>query len=138
MSWAWLDNGCSSKVGTIVKCFTLMGHSAMANDAQREHIYRRHRLPPQCDRCYLSFRSVNELREHNRSRDVCALQPPPANTSVGMNEYQERQLKRRTLFSGLTEIAKWTKMYRILFPDEDESMIPTPCECFIYGCFNNS
>ncbi len=81
---------------------------------------------------------MNELREHNRSRDVCEVQPPPTNTSVGMNEYQERQLKRRTLFSGLTEIAKWTKMYRILFPDEDESMIPTPCEYLILNVSNNS
>ena len=112
----------------------LMGHSAFANVTQREHIYRAHRLPPQCQRCYLRFESVSELGEHARSRDACPLRPPPANTPVGINEHQEMQLKRRTLFSGLTEVEKWTKVYQILFPDEDESMIPPPCE-YVYECF---
>lgn len=71
---------------------------------------------------------MNDLHEHSRSRNACLLQPQPANAPVGMNEHQEIQLKKRALFGKLTEVAKWTKMYQILFPDEDESMIPTPCE----------
>jgi len=36
------------------------------------------------------------------------------------------------LFAGLTETERWKKMYQILFPDEDELMIPTPREYLIY------
>jgi len=113
------------------------GSLAIVNDAQREHIYRTHRLPPQCPRCYLSFESVNEREEHQRSQDGCSLQPRPTNAPVGMNERQETQLRSKTLFRGLTEVAKWTKMYQILFPDEHESMIPTPCEYLIYEYFEH-
>ena len=103
-------------------------HSVITNYDQREHIYRAHRLPPQCQRCYLRFESMDDLREHSRSRDACPLRPPPANAPVGINDHQETQLKRRALFSGLTEVEKWTKMYQILFPDEVETIIPNPCE----------
>jgi hypothetical protein len=43
----------------------------------------------------------------------------------GFNKEQERTLRTKKKYSN--EEAKWLDMYKILFPDDEENMIPKPC-----------
>jgi len=67
------------------------------------------------------------VEDHLRGT-VCLVQLPPSNPPIGMSEDQGKQLRRRSLFVGLTKTQGWKRIYQILFPDEHELMIPNPCE----------
>ena len=54
--------------------------------------------------------------------DVRVFDPPD-----GFSKEQERALRRKRKFAG-SEDSKWRAMYRILFPDDDEADMPSPCE----------
>jgi hypothetical protein len=91
----------------------------------REHLYRRHLLPPQCHRCCTSFSNDVALREHQRDARGCNVreQVPPE----GFDKEQERRLKsKKKSQTYQTEEEKWKSVYRILFPDDGEADIPTP------------
>ena len=91
----------------------------------REHIYRQHQLPAFCTRCGLTFTQDTELVAHSRlalACDVCAFDPPS-----GFSKEQERILRRKRKLAG-SEETKWRAMYKVLFPDDDDSDIPSPCE----------
>jgi len=45
----------------------------------------------------------------------------------GFDKDQERLLKSRKK-STLTEEEKWKEMFRILFPNDEEDLIPSPCK----------
>jgi hypothetical protein len=90
----------------------------------REHLYRRHALPIHCARCYRAFNSESELKQHHRALQSCEIrdEAPPE----GFGKEQEKLLKsmeRTQLDQG--EEGKW-KVCRILFPDEDKSLMPSP------------
>jgi hypothetical protein len=91
----------------------------------REHLYRRHLLPPQCHRCCTTFSNDVALREHQRDARGCDVreQTPPE----GFDKEQERRLKsKKKSQTYQTEEEKWKSVYRILFPDDGEADIPTP------------
>jgi hypothetical protein len=44
---------------------------------------------------------------------------------------QEKDLRKRTKGLGCEE-DKWREAYRILFPEDPEDAIPTPCTCLSY------
>lgn len=99
-----------------------------AADIHREHLFRRHALPIQCPRCATSFENDNELRGHLMQEERCEARPDNTSYTEGFNEDQRKRLRTRTKTSGTSEEAKWRDMYLILFPDEDEKNIPSPCE----------
>jgi len=92
----------------------------------REHLYRRHTLPPLCTRCCGTFKSDSELKEHSRLPIPCEIQntDPPE----GFDKSQEKLLRSRKkgLF-GDTKEDQWREMYLILFPDTLPTEIPSPC-----------
>jgi hypothetical protein len=91
----------------------------------REHLYRRHKLPIRCARCCVDFPNVKALNDHSRQPESCALQR--AEHVNGIDKDQEAQLKRRKK-PAETEEQGWKAMFLILFPDDDEDAIPSPCK----------
>lgn len=96
----------------------------------REHLFRVHRLPKfRCNRCAWEFQSSKELASHQRSARPCELQVFE-DQMEGINSEQEAQLKsRKKDCTNKPEEEKWTDTYSILFPTDDLSDIPTPCQC---------
>ncbi|KAF2101375.1 hypothetical protein NA57DRAFT_53346 [Rhizodiscina lignyota] len=89
----------------------------------REHLYRRHKLPVRCPRCYTAFLNDKELSTHYRQLESCKIQQE--HPVEGLDKAQEAQLRSRKRLIG-TEEHKWKGMYSILFPDDDEDSIPSP------------
>lgn len=85
----------------------------------REHLYRSHRRPIHCSRCYQIFKSESLLIGHQRAPIVCPVQSPAP--IEGFCREQEKMLKcRKKDSSTMNEEDKWRKVYRILFPNDDE------------------
>ncbi|XXG94877.1 Putative proteasome subunit alpha type-7 [Hypoxylon texense] len=93
----------------------------------KEHLFRVHRLPKfRCNRCAWEFQNSKELASHQRSTRPCELQVFEDQLE-GINSEQEAQLKSRKKDStNKPEEDKWFDVYRILFPTDDLSNIPTP------------
>jgi hypothetical protein len=71
----------------------------------REHLYRRHALPIHCARCFLTFESEAELKEHYRSPNTCDLHDdgPPEEF---INEEKKLRCRKRSTHTQ-TEEEKW-------------------------------
>lgn len=91
-------------------------------------MYRRHQLPTQCPRCWVPFKADSELQLHLQQDPPCTIQ---ANRMLheGFSKDQEKRLRsRKKVQADMTDEDKWSEIYRILFPDDDETAIPSPCE----------
>ncbi|PSN74263.1 hypothetical protein BS50DRAFT_11989 [Corynespora cassiicola Philippines] len=91
----------------------------------KEHLYRRHLLPIQCNRCCSTFPNDPALRDHQRDPRGCQIREQIP--LEGFNKDQERKLKskkRSLVFQ--SEEEKWKIVYRILFPDDNETDMPCP------------
>lgn len=95
----------------------------------KEHLYRSHAQPIHCPRCNLNLASQQDLIEHLSSKDRCeesgGVSNQKGNSIEGFDEEQEKKLRRRSQ-SGQTENEKWIEVYKILFPKDDHSKIPSP------------
>jgi len=100
----------------------------------REHLYRLHALPIRCSRCCTVFTSETLLEEHYRLPDIC---PINLLDIEGSNKDQEMKLRSRKKSPAASEAEKWKATYRILFPDDEEDLIPSPCafSCSEMLCF---
>jgi hypothetical protein len=120
-----LGHGGASQVRySCVLCFppTLTVH--------REHLYRRHRVPIQCKRCWQTFKTGAALDAHLTVINICPLQA--GETAEGLTSDQEKRLKSRKKSSpDQGEEARWKEIYGILFPNE---VVPNPCEFNITCC----
>ncbi|KAL3298271.1 Nicotinate-nucleotide diphosphorylase [Colletotrichum asianum] len=87
----------------------------------KEHIFRQHSLPIYCPRCSNVFGTESGLHEHLLQTDRCNLEV--AQFPEGYTKEQERSLRKK---SKGTDEEKWRFLYKILFPDDPENMIPTP------------
>lgn len=87
-------------------------------------MFRQHALPVHCSRCYTVFKCDTELVTHQRLPEGCEVRT--VELPEGYNREQEGILRRKRKLAG-SEEEKWRAMYKILFPDDDESDIPTPC-----------
>jgi len=93
----------------------------------REHLYRSHALPIFCPRCYEHFKDEAMLHDHQRATNPCARRPEM--TIEGFNKLQEKKLRsRKKSHSALSEEDKWKDMYRVLFPGDNETCMPSPCK----------
>ncbi|GAP91168.1 hypothetical protein SAMD00023353_5300750 [Rosellinia necatrix] len=90
------------------------------------HLYRKHRLPQfRCNRCGQDLEDAPGLVDHQRSDPPCTLQP--AGSEEGIDANQESQLKsRKRKQTGKVGHEKWSDIYRILFPNIEPSLIPSP------------
>ncbi|RYO42753.1 hypothetical protein AA0111_g398 [Alternaria arborescens] len=91
----------------------------------KEHLYRRHLLPPQCHRCCTTFTNDVALREHQRDPSGCELRE-----QIPLEGFDKEQEKRMKSKKGSqmhhSEIEKWKAVYRILFPDDNDADMPSP------------
>ncbi|KAH8683754.1 hypothetical protein BGZ61DRAFT_535170 [Ilyonectria robusta] len=90
----------------------------------KEHVYRKHRLPQfKCNRCCCEFQNSTQLADHQRLEVPCNIRLQ--GQQDGVNEEQILALRSRKKSKGNTpESEKWTKMYKIIFPDDE--LIPSP------------
>jgi hypothetical protein len=88
-------------------------------------MYRRYTLSIRCARCCESFQEENELEIHHRQPHSCELKQQER--EEGINKEQEKIMRRRQK-STLSEEAKWKELFKIIFPDDDEDMMPSPCQ----------
>ncbi|KAL1800083.1 hypothetical protein ACET3X_000425 [Alternaria dauci] len=91
----------------------------------KEHLYRRHLLPPQCHRCCTTFTNDIALREHQRDTNGCELREQLP--LEGFDKEQEKKIKsKKGSQVHQNEVEKWKAVYRILFPDDDAADMPSP------------
>ncbi|KAJ4312695.1 hypothetical protein N0V84_009801 [Fusarium piperis] len=88
----------------------------------KEHIYRRHKVPVHCDRCFSTFTTEKLLKDHRREAVPCKVNEPCE--MLGIDAEMKERLKCRKGIKNATEEAKWEHMYKILFPDAED--IPSP------------
>ena len=100
----------------------------------REHLYRTH-VRHECPRCFQVFLKDDALREHQRATEACPRREQCIDDGYdwdqGFNEDQKKKLKSRKGRKDMPEEEKWKDIYRILFPSDPESEIPSPCKCRI-------
>ncbi|KAF1994367.1 hypothetical protein P154DRAFT_447722 [Amniculicola lignicola CBS 123094] len=93
----------------------------------KEHLYRRHLLPIQCNRCCATFSTEPLLREHQRDARGCEIREQAP--LEGFNKDQERKLKSKRRSPVVqTEEDKWKRVYHILFPDDPAEAMPSPLD----------
>ncbi|KAH6632854.1 hypothetical protein F5144DRAFT_488764 [Chaetomium tenue] len=92
----------------------------------KTHLYRRHALPIQCPRCWETFKTDGQLQLHLQQDPPCSVQ---RNRTIqeGFTKDQEKRLRsRKKTHADMTDEDKWREIYMILFPDDEQSAIPSP------------
>lgn len=91
----------------------------------KEHLYRRHLLPPQCLRCSVAFPTETSLKIHLRDPQGCEVREQIS--PEGFDKDQERKLKsKKRSQKSQNEEEKWRCVYNILFPDDNPDNMPSP------------
>ncbi|KAL5403563.1 hypothetical protein PMIN04_012802 [Paraphaeosphaeria minitans] len=93
----------------------------------KEHLYRRHLLPIQCNRCCSTFANEPTLREHQRDPRGCEIKDQVPLEGFDKDQEQKLKSKKRSLVYQ-SEEDKWKGVYRILFPDDNDVDMPSPCK----------
>ncbi|KAL2691367.1 hypothetical protein Neosp_001751 [[Neocosmospora] mangrovei] len=88
----------------------------------KEQIYRRHKVPVHCDRCFSIFTTEKLLKDHRRETVPCKVNEPCE--MLGIDAEMKERLKCRKGIKNATEEVKWEHMYKILFPEHEK--IPSP------------
>ncbi|KAI1807073.1 hypothetical protein F4811DRAFT_65273 [Daldinia bambusicola] len=83
----------------------------------KEHLYRVH-FVHRCRRCKSRFDTASKLDSHYEDVTPCTVSSVPTDPMEGFNEKQRENLKCR-------RVQDWKKIYQILFPDDDETSIPS-------------
>jgi hypothetical protein len=120
MRYIWLDFCCTCEVRI---------QSARPNFSlirYREHLYRRHRAPIQCRRCWKIFETAEDLFLHSNVADIDKCELQPELTAEGITPDVERRMRsRRKTHRSQSEEYKWKELYSMLFPRDE---IPSPCK----------
>ncbi|SCO91288.1 uncharacterized protein FRV6_15416 [Fusarium oxysporum] len=96
---------------------------SVPNLACPEHIYRSHKAPIYCKRCFRIVKTEKELDAHLRQDPACEVVSPSREMPGIDNETKER-LKSRRGIQNISEEEKWKHMYKVLFPRTED--IPSP------------
>jgi hypothetical protein len=64
--------------------------------------------------------------DHMRSLEQCPLTNRPE--MEGITKEQVTKLRSRKRQPKMGEAERWREMYKVIFPDENEDLIPSPCE----------
>ncbi|CZR55765.1 uncharacterized protein PAC_05653 [Phialocephala subalpina] len=90
----------------------------------KEHIYRCHRMPVHCKRCWKQFKNQELLDSHLTvdTSSMCELKN--GITPDGVTTEQERRLRSRKKSSpNQSDEGRWREIYQVLFPNEE---VPSP------------
>lgn len=92
----------------------------------RQHLLSCHKLKPKCPRCGKEFKSQTHVDLHLQEFLACLKEDVPRTEGISIE--MEYRIKDRTGLSKMTAHEKWLHWYRILFPNDDPLMIPSPCK----------
>lgn len=100
----------------------------------REHILRHHAMGLRCSRCRTKFETAEALEQHKRA--VGDNEPRARREREGCDLETETLVRNFRPSRGMTEKEKWTQLYKLLFPHENEDSIPSPCKSLshLYTC----
>ncbi|KAH6718161.1 hypothetical protein BKA61DRAFT_670574 [Leptodontidium sp. MPI-SDFR-AT-0119] len=92
----------------------------------KEHLYRKHQVPIHCERCWQTFRNAKDRNAHLtlNTADMCEVIPGTPPEGIGP-EIEKKLKRRKKTYPGQSEEARWTEIYKLLFPQEEE--FPSPC-----------
>jgi hypothetical protein len=112
-----------------IKCTSLYTtvKTQLAN-YNREHIYRSHKAPIHCKRCFTIVKTEKELDAHLRQEPACEV-VNPSREMPGINNETKERLKSRRGIQNISEEEKWKHMYKVLFPETED--IPSPCKFYL-------
>jgi hypothetical protein len=80
-----------------------------------------------CPGCYRCFSEEKGLAAH--TKDGTCHRANNGQRLEGLTADQVKQLRKRKREADKPEDKKWREMYRIVFPNEDASLVPSPCLC---------
>lgn len=83
-------------------------------------------MPIRCSRCGISFKVEEDLQVHYRRSDICHV--VALESFQGIDKKQEAILRSRKKSKDQSESDRWRSMYTVLFPDDEEDLIPSPCK----------
>jgi hypothetical protein len=95
----------------------------ISHEPTRQHLFRAHVAPKQCEVCNSVLQSHNDLVNHVRDCPGGAAMDGVSPFKT-MSEEEQYQLKRKQL-PALSREESWMRIYRILFPHDFSN--PTPC-----------
>ncbi|KAH6963006.1 hypothetical protein DER45DRAFT_552195 [Fusarium avenaceum] len=81
----------------------------------KEHIYRSHKAPIHCKRCFTILKTEKQLELHLRQDQACEVLRP-AREMPGIDAETKDRLKSRQGIQHNSEEERWARMYKILFP----------------------
>jgi hypothetical protein len=84
--------------------------------------------PLHCPRCQKVFFVRFKLDNHITFEELCVWRPRPEEFRNTFSPDKFDLLKSRKGHGGLTEAEKWRQVYMILFPDDPDQGIPSPCK----------
>jgi len=97
----------------------------------RDHLYKHHSRPTQCQRCWEEFKTEQEFARHQTSDERCPILRNQR-IALGFDKEQEKQLRSKKRFDSIkTADDYWVHIYKILFPSDDK--IPSPCKFHTFG-----
>ena len=88
----------------------------------KQHLGRKHSLPPYCPICYMEFADEDERDDHVRVR-TCNEESRATQKPEGMTDAQKRQLGKKSLPSQ-TSSEQWFAIFDILFPGQERPQSP--------------
>ncbi|KAH8660986.1 hypothetical protein BGZ60DRAFT_566648 [Tricladium varicosporioides] len=90
----------------------------------KEHLYRYHKAPPYCKRCWKVFETVEQREIHETAPAVLICEIVKGSPPEGVRPDQQQQLKTKAkAYPGQTEQERWKDIYRMLFPS---CTVPSP------------
>jgi hypothetical protein len=89
----------------------------------KEHIYRSHKAPIHCKRCFTILKTEKQLDLHLRQEPACKVLHPPREMP-GIDAETKDRLKSRQGIQHNSEEERWARMYKILFPLTQQ--VPSP------------
>lgn len=103
---------------------------SQTNRCIRSHLYRRHELI-QCPRCWCTHKNTRSLTVHLQMDPPCEKQQNMGLADGVTQEQKEKLLSRKKAHGDMTHEERWRHIYMILFPDDDENSIPSPCKSLL-------
>ncbi|KAI9743783.1 MAG: hypothetical protein M1818_002517 [Claussenomyces sp. TS43310] len=84
----------------------------------KEHLYRSHKAPIQCVRCWLVLPSQQALDCHLTVVNMCDLQPGKREDGISLDIEKRLRTKKKTSRDQTAE-GRWKEIYQLLFPGEE-------------------
>lgn len=93
----------------------------------KDHLKRVHMQPLRCPRCHIEFDSDSELVDHLSQDDKCIKVNKPHDERIAPQTLRRLDFKKAPFANAKSTEEKWKMLYKMLFPEDAEADIPSPC-----------